>query len=76
MQDQVDPSQRHEHEHTRANRTRRHIDHEGNARIGENIEVVGASRFEAQDDEVLASYVHPPAQKIGVLVRAQGSVLV
>jgi elongation factor Ts len=43
------------------------------ARIGENIEVVGASRFEAHDDEVLASYVHPPAQKIGVLVRAQGS---
>ena len=43
------------------------------ARIGENIEVVGASRFEAHDNEVLASYVHPPAQKIGVLVRAQGS---
>ena len=43
------------------------------ARIGENIEVVGASRFEANENEVLASYVHPPAQKIGVLVRAQGS---
>lgn len=43
------------------------------ARIGENIEVVGASRFEAHDDEVLASYVHPPAQKIGVLVRAHSS---
>jgi len=43
------------------------------ARIGENIEVVGASRFDAEDDEVLASYVHPPAQKIGVLVRAHGS---
>jgi elongation factor Ts len=43
------------------------------ARIGENIEVVGAARFEAENGEVLASYVHPPAQKIGVLVRAQGS---
>ncbi|HEV8269136.1 MAG TPA: translation elongation factor Ts, partial [Thermoanaerobaculia bacterium] len=39
----------------------------------ENIVVVGAKRFEAQDGEVLASYVHPPAQKIGVLVRAQSS---
>ncbi|HEX3254288.1 MAG TPA: translation elongation factor Ts [Gaiellaceae bacterium] len=43
------------------------------ARIGENIEVVGAARLEAENGEVLASYVHPPAQKIGVLVRAQGS---
>jgi elongation factor Ts len=43
------------------------------SRIGENIEVVGAARFEAQNGEVLASYIHPPAQKIGVLVRAQGS---
>jgi elongation factor Ts len=43
------------------------------SRIGENIEVVGAARFEAENGEVLASYVHPPAQKIGVLVRAQGS---
>jgi elongation factor Ts len=43
------------------------------ARIGENIEVVGAARLEADDAEVLAAYVHPPAQKIGVLVRAQAS---
>ena len=43
------------------------------AKIGENIEVVGAARFEADNGEVLASYIHPPAQKIGVLVRAQGS---
>ena len=41
------------------------------ARIGENIEIVGAARLEAEDDEVLASYVHPPAKKIGVLVRAE-----
>ena len=43
------------------------------ARIGENIDVVGAARLEADDGEVLASYIHPPAQKIGVLVRAQAS---
>jgi elongation factor Ts len=43
------------------------------ARIGENIEVVGAARLQAEDTEVLAAYVHPPAQKIGVLVRAQAS---
>jgi elongation factor Ts len=43
------------------------------AKIGENIEVVGAARLEAQDEEVLAAYVHPPAEKIGVLVRAHAS---
>jgi elongation factor Ts len=43
------------------------------ARIGENIEVVGAARLEAEDGEILAAYVHPPAEKIGVLVRAQAS---
>jgi elongation factor Ts len=43
------------------------------ARIGENIEVVGAARLEAENEEVLAAYVHPPAQKIGVLVRAQAT---
>jgi elongation factor Ts len=43
------------------------------ARIGENIEVVGAARLEAESGEVLAAYVHPPAAKIGVLVRAEAS---
>src|ERR671937_1391177 len=43
------------------------------ARIGENIEIVGAARLEAENEEVLAAYIHPPAQKIGVLVRAQAS---
>jgi elongation factor Ts len=43
------------------------------ARIGENIEVVGAARLEAESGEVLAAYVHPPAEKIGVLVRAEAS---
>lgn len=43
-------------------------------KIGENVAVRGASRFEKRaDDEVLAAYVHPPANKIGVLVRAKGS---
>jgi elongation factor Ts len=41
--------------------------------IGENIEVRGAERFEAADAEVLSAYIHPPADKIGVLVRAKAS---
>ena len=43
------------------------------ARIGENVEVVGAARLEATNEEILAAYVHPPAEKIGVLVRAHAS---
>lgn len=42
-------------------------------RLGENIEVRGASRMEAGDGELLAEYVHPPANKIGVLLRARGN---
>jgi elongation factor Ts len=42
-------------------------------KIGENIVVAGSARFEAQEDEVLSAYIHPPAEKIGVLVRANGS---
>ena len=43
------------------------------AKLGENIVVAGATRFEKQgDDEVLEAYVHPPANKIGVFVRAKG----
>jgi elongation factor Ts len=42
-------------------------------RLGENIEVRGASRMEADEGELLAEYVHPPANKIGVLVKARGS---
>ena len=42
-------------------------------KIGENIELAGSSRFEAGDGELLAEYVHPPANKIGVLVRVKGS---
>jgi elongation factor Ts len=43
-------------------------------KIGENIAVRGATRFEKQaDNEVLSAYIHPPANKIGVLVRAKGA---
>jgi elongation factor Ts len=40
-------------------------------RLGENIEIRGAARLEAADGELLADYVHPPANKIGVLVRVR-----
>jgi elongation factor Ts len=40
------------------------------ARLGENIEIVGAARLEAEAGDVIASYVHPPANKIGVMLRA------
>jgi len=43
------------------------------AQLGENIEIAGASRLEAGDGELLAEYVHPPANKIGVLVRVKGA---
>jgi elongation factor Ts len=42
------------------------------AKIGENVELAGASRLEAGDGELLAEYVHPPANRIGVLVRVKG----
>ena len=43
------------------------------AKIGENIVVRGAARFDAGNGESIAAYVHPPANKIGVLVKAEGS---
>ena len=43
------------------------------AKLGENIVVVGAERYEAGEGEVVAEYIHPPAQKIGVLVQAQAT---
>lgn len=42
------------------------------AKIAENIQVVGSKRMEAGDGEVLAYYVHGPANKVGALVRAKG----
>ncbi|MET0200285.1 MAG: translation elongation factor Ts [Gaiellaceae bacterium] len=40
--------------------------------LGENVEVAGATHMEAAEGELLAEYVHPPANKIGVLVRVKG----
>jgi elongation factor Ts len=42
-------------------------------KIGENIVVTGSERFEAENGEVLSAYVHPPAEKIGVLVKAKAA---
>jgi elongation factor Ts len=42
------------------------------ARIGENIVIRGAARLDAEDGEVVSAYVHRPAEKIGVVVRAKG----
>jgi elongation factor Ts len=42
------------------------------AKLGENIVIVGAQRFDAPAGHVLAGYAHPPANKIGVLVELQG----
>jgi elongation factor Ts len=41
-------------------------------KLGENIIVVGAERYEAGDGEVVNAYTHPPANKIGVLVKLDG----
>jgi elongation factor Ts len=38
-------------------------------KLGENIVVAGAARFEAGSGDALAGYAHPPANKIGVLVQ-------
>jgi elongation factor Ts len=42
------------------------------AKLGENVVVVGAERYEAREGEVLNAYAHPPANKIGVLVKLAG----
>ena len=42
------------------------------AKLGENIVVVGAERYEEGDGEVMNAYTHPPANKIGVLVKLAG----
>ena len=42
------------------------------ARLGENIVVLDAVRMEAGEGESLGEYVHPPANKIGVLIRVKG----
>jgi elongation factor Ts len=42
------------------------------AKLGENIAVTGAARFEAVDGAHVSSYVHPPGNKLGVLVHVRG----
>ncbi len=41
------------------------------AKIGENVVVRGAARVDAGNGEVVSAYVHRPADKIGVVVRAK-----
>src|SRR5581483_10990365 len=41
-------------------------------RLGENIRVVGARRMRADHGEHFVSYFHPPARKIGVLLKVRG----
>jgi elongation factor Ts len=42
-------------------------------KLGENIVVAGAARFEAVDGARIAAYAHPPANKLGVLVQVRGA---
>jgi elongation factor Ts len=41
-------------------------------KLGENIVVVGQARFDATVAPTISAYVHPPANKIGVLVALTG----
>jgi elongation factor Ts len=41
-------------------------------KLGENIVVAGAARFEAVDGALIEGYAHPPANKLGVLVQVRG----
>jgi elongation factor Ts len=42
------------------------------AKLGENIQIVGARRMHAVEGETFSAYVHPPANKIGVLLKVKG----
>ncbi|HEY2354354.1 MAG TPA: translation elongation factor Ts [Gaiellaceae bacterium] len=42
------------------------------AKLGENIAVAGAARFEPIENARIAAYVHPPANKLGVLINLRG----
>ena len=42
------------------------------AKLGENVVVLPPARFEAVDGGVIEGYVHPPANKLGVLVQIRG----
>ncbi len=42
------------------------------SKLGENIVVAGAARFEAVDGGLISAYAHPPANKLGVLLQLRG----
>jgi elongation factor Ts len=42
------------------------------AKLGENIQVVGARRLQAENGSTLSHYVHGPANKVGALVETTG----
>ena len=42
------------------------------ARLGENIQIVGVRRLTASHGSTFVSYVHPPAHKVGVLLKVAG----
>jgi elongation factor Ts len=42
------------------------------AKLGENIKIVGAARFEAVNGALISGYAHPPANKLGTLVQVRG----
>jgi elongation factor Ts len=41
-------------------------------KLGENVVVAGAARFEAVNGGFIAAYAHPPRNKIGVLLQMRG----
>jgi len=52
-----------------------HLDEERkelSGKLGENIIVAGAARFEAVNGALVDGYAHPPANKLGVLVQVRG----
>jgi elongation factor Ts len=42
------------------------------AKLGENIAIAGAARFEAVNSAIVTAYAHPPANKLGVLLQLRG----
>jgi elongation factor Ts len=42
------------------------------AKLGENIVIAGSARFQPGEGEIVEAYVHPPANKLGVLVSLRG----
>jgi elongation factor Ts len=42
------------------------------AKLGENVAVAGAARYEAVDGALIDGYAHPPANKLGALVQVRG----